>query len=143
MPVHPRLARLAVEACRRGYRSDGCSVAALLNERSGPRGPAATGPSERDRSARSEGFARNPRHQQALTQLLRLAPPPGPREGTRDDAIQIAVLADFRSGRPPPRSRCPARLRGAAQLSADSAVREAELLVAVDAEERRDGGARA
>ena len=141
MPVHPRLARLAVEACRRGYRSDGCSVAALLNERSGPRGPAATGPSDVIDLLDRRDLQRNPRHQQALTQLLRLAPPPGPREGTRDDAIQIAVLAGF-PDRVARRRGADVLLAsgGAAQLSADSAVREAELLVAVDAEERRDGG---
>ncbi|HYY51679.1 MAG TPA: helicase-related protein, partial [Myxococcales bacterium] len=140
LPLHPRLARLAVEAARRGYRRDGCTAAAMLNERETRRrdGPAPTGPSDvldlldERPSARIE---------QARAQLLRLAPPDGPTRGTRDEAIRIAVLAGF-----PDRV---AKRRGeeillasggAAQLSPESAVREADLLVAVDAEERRARG---
>jgi ATP-dependent helicase HrpB len=137
--LHPRLARLAVEAARRGYREDGCTAAALLDERDARGDPtiAPTGPSDvLDLLERR----RSPRAGQARAQLLRLAPPDGPRSGTRDEAILISVLAGF-----PDRV---ARRRGAdlllasggaAQLSQQSAVRDADLLVAVDAEERRTG----
>ena len=139
LPLHPRLARLAVEAAHRGYREGGCTAAALLNERDARGDPdlAPTGPSDvLDLLERR----RSPRAEQARAQLLRLAPPDGPKTGTRDEAILVSVLAGF-----PDRV---ARRRGAdlllasggaAQLSTESAVRDATLLVAVEAEERRTG----
>ena len=140
LPLHPRLARLAVEAASRGYRRDGCTAAAMLNEREARRSatPAPTGPSDvldlldQRRSAHIE---------QARAQLLRLAPPDGPAAGSRDEAIRISVLAGF-PDRVAKRRGEEVLLAsgGAAQLAPESAVREADLLVAVDAEERRTRG---
>src|SRR5205823_5421467 len=137
LPLHPRLARLAVEAASRGYRRDGCTAAAMLNEREARRSatPAPTGPSDvldlldQRRSAHIE---------QARAQLLRLAPPDGPAASSRDEAIRISVLAGF-PDRVAKRRGEEVLLAsgGAAQLAPESAVREADLLVAVDAEERR------
>ena len=140
-PLHPRLARLAVEAGRRGHRADGCAAAASLNERAAPRPAAPTGPSDVLDLLDRKDLRKNPRVEQAIAQLLRLAPPEGPRAGTRDEAIQIAVLAGF-PDRVARRRGAEVLLAsgGAAQLSPDSAVREADLLVAVDAEERRGAG---
>jgi len=139
LPLHPRLARLAVEAARRGYREDGCTAAALLNERDARGDPtlAPTGSSDvLDLLERR----RPPRAEQARAQLLRLAPPDGPRSGTRDEAILISVLAGF-PDRVAKRRGADLLLAsgGAAQLSTESAVRDAGLLVAVEAEERRTG----
>jgi ATP-dependent helicase HrpB len=140
LPLHPRLARLAVEAARRGYGRDGCTAAAMLNERDTRRSAtvAPTGPSDvldlldEPRSARNE---------QARAQLLRLAPPDGPKAGSRDEAIRISVLAGF-PDRVAKRRGEEVLLAsgGAAQLAPESAVREAELMVAVDVEERRARG---
>jgi ATP-dependent RNA helicase HrpB len=140
LPLHPRLARLAVEAASRGYRRDGCTAAAMLNEREARRNttPAPTGLSDvldlldERRSAHIE---------QARAQLLRLAPPDGPAEGSRDEAIRISVLAGFPDRVAKRRGEeVVLASGGAAQLAPESAVREADLLVAVDAEERRARG---
>jgi len=139
LPLHPRLARLAVEAARRGYREDGCTAAALLNERDA-RGDSTLAPTGSSDVLDLLERRRSPRAEQARAQLLRLAPPDGPRSGTRDEAILISVLASF-----PDRvakRRGPDLLLasgGAAQLSTESAVRDTGLLVAVEAEERRTG----
>ena len=156
LPLHPRLSRLAVEAARRGFGQDGCAAAALLNERdlrhqrdlSAPTGPSdvlelldvlAQWRGRRDVDANS---AR--RIEQARSQLLRLAPPDAKRTGSRDQAILISVLAGFPDRvarrRAPGSAEVLLASGGAAQLSPSSAVREAELLVAVDAEERRTAG---
>src|SRR5207302_935061 len=139
LPLHPRLARLAVEAARRGYRDDGCTAAALLNERDarGDPGLAPTGPSDvLDLLERR----RSPRAEQARAQLLRLAPPEGPRSAPREEAILLSVLAGF-PDRVAKRRGADLLLAsgGAAQLSPESAVRDADLLVAVDAEQRQRG----
>ena len=90
-----------------------------------------------------DGF--NPRHSrraaQARSQLLRLAPSDGPRAGSRDEAILVSVLAGF-PDRVAKRRGSDVLLAagGAAQLAPQSAVRNADLLVAVDAEERRQRG---
>ncbi|TMB13406.1 MAG: ATP-dependent helicase HrpB [Deltaproteobacteria bacterium] len=139
LPLHPRLARLAVEAARRGYREDGCTAAALLDERDA-RGKATLAPTGSSDVLDLLERRRSPRAEQARAQLLRLAPPDGPRSGTRDEAILISVLAGF-PDRVAKRRGADLLLAsgGAAQLSTESAVRDAGLLVAVEAEERRTG----
>jgi ATP-dependent helicase HrpB len=142
LPLHPRLSRLAVEAGRRGWRADGCKAAALLSERGAPRGgAAASGSSDIVDLLDRPDLMRDSRIEQAVAQLLRLAPEEGTRGGSRDEAIQLAVLAGF-PDRVAKRRGTDVLLStgGAAQLSPDSAVRDAGLLVAVDAEERRRGG---
>ena len=139
LPLHPRLARLAVEAARRGYREDGCTAAALLDERDA-RGKATLAPTGSSDVLDLLERRRSPRAGQARAQLLRLAPPDGPRSGARDEAILISVLAGF-PDRVAKRRGADLLLAsgGAAQLSTESAVRDAGLLVAVEAEERRTG----
>src|SRR3989442_107988 len=68
------------------------------------------------------------------------APPQGPRSGPREEAILLSVLAGF-PDRVAKRRGTELLLAsgGAAQLSAESAVRDADLLVAVDAEQRQRG----
>jgi len=139
LPLHPRLARLAVEAARRGYREDGCTAAALLDERDA-RGKATLAPTGSSDVLDLLERRRSPRAEQARAQLLRLAPPDGPRSGARDEAILISVLAGF-PDRVAKRRGADLLLAsgGAAQLSTESAVPDAGLLVAVEAEERRTG----
>src|SRR5467141_769063 len=123
LPLHPRLARLAVEAARRGYREDGCTAAALLDERDA-RGRATLAPTGSSDVLDLLERRRSPRAEQARAQLLRLAPPEGPRSGARDEAILISVLAGF-PDRVAKRRGADLLLAsgGAAQLSPESAVR--------------------
>ncbi|HZX96027.1 MAG TPA: ATP-dependent helicase HrpB [Myxococcales bacterium] len=128
LPLHPRLSRLIVEAARRGYVEDGCALAAALAERRDSRPAEVTSLLEERRDARLS------------RQLLRSAPENAARSGSRDQALHLAVLAGY-----PDRV---ARRRGddvllasggAAQLPAELRGLP-ELMVAVDAEERRAGG---
>ena len=153
-PLHPRLSRLLMEAVRRGFGADGCAAAALLNERDLRRDSSApTGPSDllelldvlqgwRGRRDVDANAAR--RIDQARAQLEKLAPPDGPRSLQRDEAILLSVLAGFPDRvarrRAPGSDEVLLSSGGAAQLSPASAVREAPLMVAVDAEERRAAG---
>ncbi|BDG04460.1 ATP-dependent helicase HrpB [Anaeromyxobacter oryzae] len=179
LPLHPRLARLVVEAADRGAPEEGALLAALLGERDlrdrraleGAALPP-TGPSDLLELAHAfEEAARarfdpdrlrrmgvNPGAAQAVErsrrQLARLARahPVRPERGARaagaestgadpDDALLAATLAAYpdRVGR----RRAPGSDEivlvggGSARLDPASVVREAPLLVAVDAEERR------
>jgi len=162
-PLHPRLSRILLEAARRGFAADGCAMAALLNERDLRRDrEAPTGPSDvlelldalRSRRGVDANGAR--RVEQARDQLLAIArrsglgraaaPRDSPKSGTsavetRDTALLISVLAGF-PDRVAKRRGAEVLLAsgGAALLSRESAVREAPLMVAVDAEERREAG---
>ncbi|MBI5486828.1 MAG: ATP-dependent helicase HrpB [Deltaproteobacteria bacterium] len=187
LPLHPRLARLVLEADARGEGDEGCLLAALLAERdvrAGERssfgGRAATrrivaGPSdlldrleavrtverrasEADALGIDQGALRAVlrARDQIAAALHRIADPARrpspavPSKPTREeDATLRAVLAAFPdrvARRRSPRSEelllCGG---GAARISDESVVRDAELLVAVDAEERpgRKGAERA
>ena len=130
-PLHPRLARLVVEAEHRGAGEDGCVLAAILSEgrESSPDGDL----------LRLLDAEWSPRTRQAVQQLRRIVRPS--RRRTPDEqALAIAVLSGF-----PDRV---ARRRGQELLlsSGGSAVLEpavtvqAEFLTAVDVEERRERG---
>jgi ATP-dependent helicase HrpB len=136
-PLHPRLARLIVEARRRGVAEDGCTVAALLS--AGERLPA-----HADHATRSDLLVLlesrwEPRTAQVVRQIRRMVNPP--RQAGRDeDALLLSVLAAFPD-------RVARRRQGAdlqlaagtpAQLAPSSTVTQAEFLVAVEAEDRRD-----
>lgn len=136
-PLHPRLARLIVEARRRGVAEDGCTVAALLS--AGERLPARA-----DHATRSDLLVLlesqwEPRTAQVVRQIRRMVNPP--RQGRRDeDALLLSVLAAFPD-------RVARRRQGAdlqlaagtpAQLAPSSTVTQSEFLVAVEAEDRRD-----
>lgn len=158
-PLHPRLSRLLMEAARRGFPAEGCAVAALLNERDLRRDrEAPTGPSDvlelydALRSGRGVDPQTARRVEQARDQLLRIlggamrAQRSKERDASvatgRDEALLVSVLAGFpdRVAKRRGASEVLLAAGGAAQLARESAVREAELMVAVDAEERRDAG---
>jgi ATP-dependent helicase HrpB len=158
-PVHPRLARLIVEARRRGAAEDGCVAAALLS--AGERLPARA-----DHATRSDlevlmEAEWSGRTAQLVRQVRRIVDPPRPLTGrhagsgggagretrpTRssgvadEDALLISVLAAFPDR--VARRRAGAELQlaagGSAVLAPNSTVTGAELLVAVEAEDRRD-----
>jgi ATP-dependent helicase HrpB len=136
-PLHPRLSRLIVEARRRGVAEDGCDVAALLS--AGERLPA-----EARHKSRSDLLALleaqwAPRTAQVVRHVRRAVRPP--KQARRDeDALLISALAGFPD-------RVARRRRGAnlqlasggdAELAPSSTVGSEQLLIAVEAEDRKD-----
>jgi ATP-dependent helicase HrpB len=160
LPLHPRLGRLVVEAKRRGVAEEGCAIAALISvgERLPPEG-GHIGPSDllflldQPRSARMR---------RSFDQIRRAVGRAGSsaRKGLaeHDQALMIAVLTAFsdRVARGSAAGRVASRGRqvsgrdagrnlllaggGGAVLARSSVVQRTELLVAVEAEERRDQG---
>jgi ATP-dependent helicase HrpB len=136
-PLHPRLARLIVEARRRGVAEDGCDVAALLS--AGERLPN----NYRD-AGRSDLLALlearwEPRTAQVVRQVRRVVNPP--KQAKRDeDALLISALAAFpdRVARRRQGDDLQLATGGAAQLAPSSTVRASDLLIAIEAEDRRD-----
>jgi ATP-dependent RNA helicase HrpB len=160
LPLHPRLGRLVVEAKRRGVGEDGCAIAALISagERLPP-GGGHVGPSDllflldQPWSGRGRRVFEQIRRAAGLD-IRRSRKLPA----EHDAALMIAVLAAFpdrlargsaeRSGASPGKhggARDAGRnllfaAGGGALLAPSSVVRRAGLLVAVDAEQRRDQG---
>jgi ATP-dependent helicase HrpB len=136
-PLHPRLSRLIVEARRRGVAEDGCDVAALLS--AGERLPA-----EARRTGRSDLLALleaqwPPRTAQIVRHLRRVVRPP--KQARRDeDALLISALAAFpdRVARRRQGANLQLAAGGAAELAPSSTVGPEELLIAVEAEDRKD-----
>ncbi|HEY8206205.1 MAG TPA: ATP-dependent helicase HrpB [Myxococcaceae bacterium] len=171
-PVHPRQARVVVEAERRGVGTEGAAIAALLGERDIRRearsrvGPGAqktggsSGPSDllelldllqqveagggdRARSLGLEPAAVSAaqRVQKQLARLARRGDAPRPsRPEDREQALLLSVLAGYpdRVARRRKANAPEVVLSGggSATLSELSVVREPELMVAVDVEER-------
>jgi len=136
-PLHPRLARLIVEARRRGVAGDGCTVAALLS--AGERLP-----DRSDHATRSDLLVLlesrwEPRTAQVVRQVRRIVNPP-PQEHRDEDALLISVLAAFpdRVARRRQGTELQLAAGGPAQLAPSSTVTESQFLVAVEAEDRRD-----
>jgi ATP-dependent helicase HrpB len=125
LPLHPRLARLILDA-----GDDGCALAAVLSA-----GEKRTGVSD-VLALMDSGW--DPRARQIYQQIRRLVPRPRARAASKD-ALPKAVLAAFPD-------RVARRRRGNELLlaSGGSAVLEnpngPEFLVAVDIEERRERG---
>ena len=139
MPLHPRLARLVIEAARRGARDAGCAAAALLG--TGARSAAApdhAGPSDLLALIESD-WDRHARL--AYEELRRIAPRPRAERGG-DDALLKAALAAFpdRVARRRRGEELLLSAGGSALLSSSSVVRASEFLVAIDAEERSERG---
>jgi len=139
IPAHPRLARLALEAARRGARDQGCAVAALL-------GTGARLPAEAAHDSTSDLHALietdwDEASRCACAELKRLAPRSAGRS-TEDEALERAALAAFpdRVARRRKGDEFALSSGGSAVLSRSSAVRSAAFLVAVDVEERSDRG---
>lgn len=170
LPLHPRVARVVVEAERRGVAEDGVTAAALLGERdirlatrarvgdrvrtsdlptdrsdvlammdalheggeahSQSRGPASGGSLDRGAVRRVE---------LARKQLRRLVRAPQRLEGkSADDALLTSILAGYtdRVAKRLSSGRALALAGGKAELAETSVVRDAPLMVAVDAEAR-------
>jgi len=139
-PLHPRLARLLVEARRRGVAEDGCVVAALLS--AGERLPESAPHATRSDLLALMESKWEPRTAQTVRQIRRIVDPP--RQKRRDeDALLISVLAAFpdRVARRRQGSELQLATGGPAQLAASSTVTAAEFLVAVEAEDRREQNA--
>jgi ATP-dependent helicase HrpB len=135
-PLHPRLARLAIEAARRGAQRDGRALAALLSAGARVRPTAArSGPSDLLLLLESEWDAQTRRIFQQLGGAG------GSAGGSGVESLLMAILTAF-PDRVAKRRQADELLLasgGSARLSPSSVVRE-ELLVAVDIEERREQG---
>jgi len=136
-PVHPRIGRLLVEAERRGVGKDAARVAAVLGERDrGAANRQGTGPSDVLAAAEEPG-----RHiDRATRQIERLVRDSAQVPKNVDDALLACILTAYpdRVARRRRRGHPEVLLAGggAATLARESVVREAELMVAVDAEAR-------
>jgi len=166
-PLHPRLARIVVEAERLGVADEACAVAAVLGERDlrereglhGPRLASVSAESDPEEIAEALVLASNRRFDPGETRALGLDP--GAARGADRVRMQLrrlahaapsrsavgalrkAVFSGFpdRVARRRPGARDDLLLSGggAASLSQASVVRGAEWMVAVDAEEQRSG----
>ena len=136
-PLHPRLARLIVEARRRGVGEDGCTIAALLS--AGERLPARPAHVTRSDLLVLMESPWEPHTAQLVRQIRSIVAPP--RQQSRDeDAVLISVLAAFpdRVARRRQDAELQLAAGGPAQLAPSSTVTGAPLLVAVEAEDRKD-----
>ncbi len=136
-PLHPRLARLIVEARRRHVAEDGCTIAALLN--AGERLPARPLHATRSDLLALMESPWEPRTSQILRQIRRIVDPP--RQSRKDeDALLLCLLAAFPDRVAKRRAGADLQLAsgGSAQLAPSSTVTEAPFLIAVEAEERSD-----
>ena len=136
-PLHPRLARLVVEARRRGAAEDGCDVAALLS--AGERMPARARHATRSDLLALLEAEWEPSSARTVRQVRRMVNPPRQR-GRDEDALLISVLAAFpdRVARRRQGSELLLAEGGSALLSPASTVTGCDFLVAVEAEDRRD-----
>jgi ATP-dependent helicase HrpB len=165
-PLHPRLARVVVDAEERGAGREGALIAALLGERDirerwdgERRRVAPTGSSDLlelasifDEAARARFDERRVRAMglvpgavqavdRAYRQIARLVRPGTATATSTEQAMLMATLAGFPDRvarrRAPGSDEVVLAGGGSARLAPESVVREAQVLVAVDAEERR------
>ena len=135
-PLHPRLARLIVEARRRGVAEQGSTIAALLS--AGERLPAKC-----DHTTRSDLLVLmesqwTPATERMVRQVHRIVNPPR-QQYPNEDALLISVLAAFpdRVARRRESSDLQLAAGGPALLAPSSTVTASQFLVAVEAEDRR------
>jgi len=139
-PLHPRLSRMALEAAARGAAREGVSAAAALGEQRGFRERHSVPPTASSDLIDLEAPER------ARAQIERILGPSRrePDRDAREEALRMAVLAGFPDRvarrRAPGSNEVLLASGGSATLSPRSAVRDAQLLVAVDVEERRGQG---
>jgi ATP-dependent helicase HrpB len=148
-PLHPRLARLIVEARRRGVAEHGCTIAALLS--AGERLPAESHSATRSDLLVLMESTWAPATERMVRQVHRIVRPPRPRPaepagappGPRppsEDALLISVLAAFpdRVARRREAAELQLAAGGPALLAPSSTVAASQFLVAVEAEDRPD-----
>ncbi len=135
-PLHPRLARLIVEARRRGVAEQGSTIAALLS--AGERLPAKC-----DHTTRSDLLVLmesqwSPATERLVRQVHRIVNPPR-QQHPNEDALLISVLAAFpdRVARRRQSNELQLAAGGPALLAPSSTVTANQFLVAVEAEDRR------
>jgi ATP-dependent helicase HrpB len=138
-PLHPRLARLAIEAARRGVGRDGCALAALLS--AGARTPENapdTGDSDLVLLLESEWDAQTKR---IFQQLWRGGKTCGGNSNDLLRELSISILTAFpdRAAKRRQGDELLLASGGSARLAKSSVVRE-PLMIAVDIEERREQG---
>lgn len=128
LPLSPRLARIVLEANRRGVGEDGCKVAAFLT--------AAARTSQADLLSAIEAKL-DPRTQQVLQQIRRIARPT--LQTTHDDdALLISVLAGFPDRVAKRRTNDQVLLFGGASAELIEGGSNSEFLLALDIEDRRE-----
>jgi ATP-dependent helicase HrpB len=152
LPVHPRLARLLVEAAARGCPREGAVIAASLSEGEIRLAPT-TGSSDLldlpdpgrareqlERALQRTGASTSAQQNSAGAHRPGANEPARLSHDQRDEALRIAVLTGFPDRvarrRSPGSDEILLAGGGTAQLSSSSSVRAAPLLIAVDAEER-------
>jgi ATP-dependent helicase HrpB len=136
-PLHPRLARLIVEARRRGVAEDGCTAAALLS--AGERLPTTARHATRSDVLALLDAEWGPQAARTVRQVRRVVNPPRQR-GRDEDALLLSILAAFPDRVARRRAGAEVRLAagGSAKLAPNSTVSDAEFLVAIEAEDRPD-----
>lgn len=139
LPLHPRLARVVLEAEARGCGEDGARAAAALAS-----GERLDGPPRHH--AESDLFLlleqRWQPHTSRVVEQIRRAMGGRLRRSGNDEGLLAAVVAGFsdRLGRKRGNGEILLAGGGAAQLADSSAVRDVSLLVALDIEYRKDRG---
>jgi ATP-dependent helicase HrpB len=130
-PLPPRLARILLESLARGVGEQGCMLAALLG--AGLRTASGTG----DLLGAIE-TEHDPRLQQHIQQLRRIARPPRQPHHYDDNAVLLSVLTGFpdRVARRKANNQVALSTGVSAEFVAEASAYE--FMVAVDAEDRKD-----
>jgi ATP-dependent helicase HrpB len=139
LPLHPRLAKLVLEAIDRGAGEDGVIAAALLSAGDRLQGPPRHhGPCDLF-LLMEQGLS--PHTARIASQIRRAARPPK-RNAADDTPLLLALTAAFsdRLGRRKANGEILLAQGGSAQLADSSGVRKGALLVALDIESRSDRG---
>lgn len=140
LPVHPRLARLLIEARGRGVARWGCALAALLETLEAPRIPHPSVASSDLLVLLDEPWPESARPIfQQLCQLMHVPPRlPSADSPEIDRQLRIATLAAFPDRVALRRKQDELLLAGGspARLAPTSTVRKAKWLVAIDVEQR-------
>ncbi len=138
LPVHPRLARMLLEAAALGHGDAGALAAALLSERDIHRGVRPQHSSDSDVFDRMERVTSDHHAVHRVAKQLRRQVSSQGRAAGREEAIGRALLAGWpdrlAKRRQPGSPRAVTAQGRGVQLSARSAVREAELFVCIEVE---------